>query len=79
MRAWFSAYVDGDMCQLLGAAEKRTIIYELELLATVVATDLWYEDSCTDLHVHFGDNDGVRFSLFRACGTGAVAQCLMGY
>ena len=41
VRAWFSAYVDGDMCQLLGAAEKRTIIYELELLATVVATDLW--------------------------------------
>ena len=79
VRAWFSACVDCDMCKLLGAAEKGTIIYELELLATVVATDLWYEDSCTDLHVHFGDNDGVRFSLIRACGTGVVAQSLMGY
>ena len=35
--------------------------------------------SCNDFHVHFGDNDGVRFSLFRACGTGDVAQSLMGY
>jgi hypothetical protein len=77
--AWFSACVDCDMCKLLGDGEKGKIIYELELLATMVATDLWYEDSCTDLHVHFGDNDGVRFSLIRACGTGVVAQSLMGY
>ena len=77
--SWFSAFVDCDMCKQLGAAEKGTIIYELELLATVVATDLWYEDSSTDLHVHFGDNDGVRFSLIRACGAGEVAQSLMGY
>ena len=75
--SWFSAFVDCDMCKQLGAAEKGTIIYELELLATVVATDLWYEDSSTDLHVHFGDNDGVRFSLIRACGAGEVAQSLM--
>ena len=79
VRAWFSAGVDCDVCKLLGDAEKGTIIYELELLATVVATDLWYEDSCADLHVHFCDNDGVRFSLIRACGTGVVAQSLMGY
>ena len=45
----------------------------------MLATDLWYEDSCNDFHVHFGDNDGVRFSLIRACGAGHVAQSLMGY
>jgi hypothetical protein len=77
--SWFSVIVDCDMCALLGAGDKGTIIYELELLATVVATDLWYEDHCTDFHVHFGDNDGVRFSLIRACGAGEIAQNLMGY
>ena len=48
-------------------------------MATVVATDLWYEDNYTDFHVHFGDNGGVRFSFIRAGGAGAAAQNLMSY
>ena len=31
------------------------------------------------MHVHFGDNDSVRFSLVRACASGDVAQRLTQY
>ena len=77
--AWFRLVLDHEVCVSLGALEKGTIVYELELLAVVLATDLWYVDNCNDFHVHYGDNDGVRFSLIRGCGTGNVAQCLMRY
>ena len=77
--SWFGLALDQEVCVSLGALEKGTIIYELELLAAVLATDLWYDDNCNDFHVHYGDNDGVRFSLIRACGTGNVAQCPMQY
>ena len=77
--AWFGLVLDQDFCVSLGALEKGTIIYELELLAAVLAIDLWYDDNCTDFHVHYGEDDGVRFSLIRSCGTGNVAQCLMRY
>ena len=79
MVAWFGLVLNHEVCVSLGALEKGTIIYELELLAAVLATDLWYDDNCNDFHVHYGDNDGVRFSLIRACGTGNVAQCPMQY
>ena len=77
--AWFGLVLDQAVCVSLGAPEKGTIIYELELLAAVLATDLWYEDNCNEFHVRCGDNDGVRFCLIPACGAGEIAQCLMRY
>eukprot|EP00435_Cladocopium_sp_Y103_P033072 s2564_g8.t1 len=78
--AWFGIYCLGkDSCEFLGAKDKGTIIYELEMLGTILATCLWCEGECEDLHVIFGDNDSVRFSLIRASATGKVAQSLMEF
>eukprot|EP00435_Cladocopium_sp_Y103_P040568 s1901_g11.t1 len=77
--AWFGIAMNADSCRLLGAADKGTIIYEMELLAAVLATALWCEEESEDLHVFFGDNDGVRFSLIRASASGVVGQGLMEF
>ena len=42
-QAWFSVKLDDDLCNLLGAQEKETIIYELELFAACLALDVWKE------------------------------------
>ena len=36
-------------------------------------------DQSNDLHIHFGDNDAVRFSCVRGCASGVVGQKLMEY
>ena len=79
VQQWFGIYLDEHVCKLFGSDDKGTIIYELELLAAVLATSLWCADCSDDMHVHFGDNDSVRFSLVRACASGDVAQRLMQY
>eukprot|EP00435_Cladocopium_sp_Y103_P058226 s2737_g20.t1 len=76
---WFGIHLNEDVCTLLGAKEKGTIIYELEMLATVLATSLWCGDETENVHVIFGDNDSVRFSLIRACATGRIASGLIEY
>lgn len=77
---WFGIALDSAACCLLGADNKGTIIYELELLSTVLATAVWCDHESEDLHhVIFGDNDGVRFSLIRANASGKVAQNLMEF
>eukprot|EP00435_Cladocopium_sp_Y103_P060549 s295_g22.t1 len=77
--AWFGICLDENACTLLGAKEKGTIIYELEMLATVLATALWCDEENEDLHVMFGDNDSVRFSLIRACAAGKIASGLIEF
>lgn len=79
VQQWFGIYLDEHVCKLFGSDDKGTIIYELELLAAVLATSLWCADCSDDMHVHFGDNDSVRFSLVRACASGDVAQRLTQY
>ena len=39
--AWFGFSLDAEPCAKLGSKEKVTIIYELELLAAVLALSLW--------------------------------------
>lgn len=77
--AWFGIALDCNTCERLGAPEKGTIIYELELLAAIVSLSLWNGDNGDELTVHFGDSDGVRFSLVKASSTGAVGELLMEY
>ena len=55
------------------------IIYELEMLAAVLAAALWICEETNDLHTHFGDNDAVRFSFVRGSATGEVGQKLMKF
>lgn len=75
--SWFGLPLGQDQCVLCGADDKGTIIYELELLAAVVALGLWCDDDQTKLHVWFGDNDAVRFALIRASASGHVAQSFL--
>eukprot|EP00435_Cladocopium_sp_Y103_P032581 s1136_g8.t1 len=77
--AWFGVCMDEAACCLLGAKDKGTIIYEMEMLSAVVATALWCDDETEDVHVIFGDNDSVRFSLIRASATGSVGQSLLEF
>ena len=77
VRQWFSLTFDKATCLQFGAEQKDTIIYELELVATVVAAALWCKEQNGDLHIHFGDNDAVRYALVRGSATGRVAQRLM--
>eukprot|EP00435_Cladocopium_sp_Y103_P074949 s4_g52.t1 len=79
VKFWFGLMLDADTCRLLGAGEKGAIIYELELLASILALSLWHGDKGDELNVHFGDNDGVRFSLIKATAAGTVGQLLMEY
>ena len=61
-------------CAIFWAMEKQTIIYELELLASVLALDFWAPTIRTGLQACFGDNDGARFSLIRgSCQSGPAA------
>jgi len=59
---WYGIPLAMEQCALFGALEKQTIIYELELLARVLALDFWASSTNTGLQVCFGDNDGARFS-----------------
>ena len=60
--AWFGVALDSETCASMGAQQKGTIIYELELLAAVLALQLWSFGDGDDLVVHFGDIEGVRFA-----------------
>ena len=77
--AWFGFPLTRAQCELLGSRDKVTIIYELELLSAVIALDLWSSCQGDEFVVHYGDNDGVRFSLVKASAAGAIAQKLMTY
>jgi hypothetical protein len=72
--AWFGLALDARTCNSLGAQPKGT---ELELLAAILAADLWCKDDSEALHVVFGNNDSVRFSLIRASANNVVGQSLM--
>ena len=79
VRQWFGISLDKEKCKCFGAEEKETIIYELEMAAAVVASGLWCNRQTNDLHVHFGDNDSVRFSFVRGSASGLVGQKLMEF
>ena len=77
--SWFGILLDGNQCELCGSKQKGSIIYELELLASVLALALWSKPGFGNQHVWFGDNDSVRHSLIRANGSGSVAKALLSY
>ena len=76
--SWFSVEVTGAASRKLGSGFKQSLIYELEMAASIVAMQLWGRDSGSNLHVCYGDNDSARFSLIRASGSGEVACLMLG-
>ena len=79
MVSWFRVALDYQICKKLGADSKESLIYELELLAAVLALCLWSQDSSKVVQVQFGDNDSVRYSLIKASATGAIGQLILNY
>lgn len=75
--AWLSVRLGEDLCRLLGASSKETIIYELELLACCLGMDLWASCLASAYPVLYGDNDSVRFALSRGIGLGLIANTIM--
>ena len=69
----FGIMVSSDNSAALGGDHKQSLIYELELAASVIAMRLWGRHGSNNLHVRYGDNDSVRFSLIRAVGTSDIA------
>ncbi len=47
------------------------------MAAAITGMMLWGDDAVENLHVCYGDNDSVRFSLIRASGTGEGARPFM--
>ena len=76
---WFGVPLDKEQCAIFGAMEKPTTIYELELLASILALDVWASSKNTGLQVCFGDNNGARFSLIRGSCLRRPAARLMEY
>ena len=77
--AWFGIPLNEEICCSFGADKKETIIYELELCASVLALDFWAMKMQYGLQVCFGDNDASRFSLIRGSCASYVATRLMEY
>ena len=72
--SWFGILVSESISAKLGSMTKESLIYELELVASILAMKLWGRDASANLHVCYGDNDSARFSLIRASGSGLVAS-----
>ena len=75
--AWFGIQLSPAVCREFGSDLKHTIIYELELCASVLALDFWADRMRDGLQTCFGDNDAVRFSLIRGNCASHVATKLM--
>ena len=78
-KAWFGIGLDPEHCKCFGSGSKDSIIYELELLAAVLAFWVWDDRLSSCLVTWFGDNDSVRFSLIRGSGTGCWGEALMEF
>ncbi len=75
--SWFGIAVSDAISSKLGSMTKQSLIYELELAASILAMQLWGRDASSNLHVCCGDNDSARFSLIRASGLGLVASSFL--
>ena len=75
--SWFSFDVCQEFCAGLGACDKDTIIYELELAAAVISMRFWSPRIRDAMPVLIVDNEAVRFSLIRGVGNGSVANKLI--
>lgn len=74
---WFGFHLNKDDCKIFGCQTKKTVIYELELVAAVHALSRWGDLLACNLATWFGDNDRVRYALIRGAGTGPWGEFIM--
>ena len=60
---WFGIPVPPSAAIVLGSLAKESLIYELELLAAIVALRLWGKETTEDLHVCYGDNESCFMNM----------------
>jgi hypothetical protein len=68
-----------EQCRQFRAGVKQTVIYELELAASILALDFWADKMKDGLQVCYGDNDSARYSLIRGSCLSQHASPLMRY
>ena len=76
---WFGFPLQPSTCVHFGAELKQTIIYELELAASILALDFWSDKMKDGLQICFSDNDSARFSLIKGACLSSHASALMRY
>ena len=77
--SWFSHQLTEKICLALGAGDKATIIYELELVAAIFGLTIWSEAIRDHCAILFVDNEGVRFTIIKASAKGSVVLKLVKY
>eukprot|EP00435_Cladocopium_sp_Y103_P067862 s777_g30.t1 len=77
--AFFSVCLTREQINSLGALEKKTIIFEAELLAMILAYALWKEKSLAQSLVCFVDNNSARDVAISGCGRNEVARALVEF
>ena len=65
-------------CRLFGAGDKQTVIYKLELVASILALDFWADKMKDGLQV-FMETMTVRGFLLRGSCVSQHASALMRY
>lgn len=76
---WFGVNISVDLCRLLGSDQKDTIIFELELLASILAVGVWSELLRESQSIIFIDNEAVRFCMIRARSQGGPSLQLLKF
>ena len=76
---FFSAQLDREHMHKLGALQKRTIIFEAELLAMVLALFLWRMSLKSVSLVCFVDNNSARDVAISGSARNATANCLIDF
>ena len=76
---FFSTCLSEDYMTLLGAKTKKTIIFEAELLALILAFALWKLELVAAPLICFVDNNSARDVAISGSGRNAVARSLIDF
>ena len=77
--AFFSVELSAEQRNALGAGSKRTIIFEAELLAMVLAFSVWKSIIGSSSIICFVDNNSARDVAISGCGRNSVANVLVEF
>ena len=73
---FFSLAVDEEFRTLLGEEDKKQIIFEVEKLAALLATNLWQPLCGSKRVILFVDNEGTKFSLLKKVSDNACVDAM---
>ena len=77
--AYVSVALSNEQMELLGSETKKTIIFEAELLALVLAFSIWREYIAAFSLICFVDNNSARDVAISGNGRNITANCLIEF